>query len=171
MIWINSIHIISGTFLLRHFCLAHLRQFSSRKHNRQHKCRCIRDRSCVHHSVNSHKQRENNNQRQQENYLSCQWHDDTQFRHSNGSKESRRHWLNPIGKCHKHKNLQITFRKLEIQITSRSKDAHDLVRKQLETGKEYRSNHCTCSYRITIRLSNSVIFLRSIIESDRKSVV
>ena len=37
-----------------------------------HQCRrCVCNRSCIHDTVNSHKNRENNNQRQKENHLSC----------------------------------------------------------------------------------------------------
>ena len=42
-----SSHIICGNFLY-YFRTAHLSQFSSRKHNCQHKCRRICDWSCIH---------------------------------------------------------------------------------------------------------------------------
>ena len=127
------------TFLY-YFRTAHFSQFSSRKHNRQRKCRCICDRSCIHHSINSHKQREDNDQWQKKNHLSCQRHYNTQLRHTDRSKETGRYRLDTVCKGHKHKYFQITFCKLKIQLTSCSEDTHDLVWKYLETEKEYRCN-------------------------------
>lgn len=79
----------AGTFLY-YFRTAHFSQFSSRKHNRQRKCRCICDRSCIHHSINSHKQREDNDQWQKKNHLSCQRHYNTQLRHTDRGKNWRK---------------------------------------------------------------------------------
>lgn len=92
-------------------------------------------------------------------------HYNTQLRHTDRGKETGRHRLNPICKSHKHKYFQIAFCKLEIQITSCSEDTHNLVWKYLETEKEYRRNYCTGSYRITVCLSYSVIFLCSVVKS------
>ncbi len=88
-IWPNFFHIICGNFLY-YFRTTHLSQFSSRKHNRQRKCRCICDRSCIHHSINSHKQWEDNDQWQKKNHLSCQRHYNTQLRHTDRSKRNRK---------------------------------------------------------------------------------
>ena len=157
--------ISSAGIFLYYFRTTHLSQFSSRKHNRQRKCRCICDRSCIHHSINSHKQWEDNDQWQKKNHLSCQRHYNTQLRHTDRSKETGRYRLDTVCKGHKHKYFQITFCKLKIQLTSCSKDTHDLVWKYLETEKEYRCNYCTGSYRITVCLSYSVIFLCSVVKS------
>lgn len=122
--------------------------------------------SVLHTSLHqSHKQWEDNNQWQKKNHLSCQRHYNTQLRHTDRGKETGRHRLNPICKSHKHKYFQIAFCKLEIQITSCSEDTHNLVWKYLETEKEYRRNYCTGSYRITVCLSYSVIFLCSVVKS------
>lgn len=134
----------AGTFLYPISALLHFSQFSSRKHNRQRKCRCICDRSCIHHSINSHKQREDNDQWQKKNHLSCQRHYNTQLRHTDRSKETGRYRLDTVCKGHKHKYFQITFCKLKIQLTSCSEDTHDLVWKYLETEKEY---HVQLLYR------------------------
>ena len=108
---------------------------------------------------------EDNDQWQKKNHLSCQRHYNTQLRHTDRSKETGRYRLDTVCKGHKHKYFQITFCKLKIQLTSCSEDTHDLVWKYLETEKEYRCNYCTGSYRITVCLSYSVIFLCSVVKS------
>lgn len=58
--------------------LFHFAKFSAGKNNRQYKCSCVGNRSCIHNAIDSHKHREDNDQWKQEDHLSGERHDDTE---------------------------------------------------------------------------------------------
>ena len=145
--------------------LFHYKQFPSGEIDGQYQCCSICDRTGVHNSVDSHKNRENDHQRQQKDHLSGKGYNDTQNCFAHRGKEAGRHWLDTINKSKQHKNFQISFCKLEIKVASASESSYDLVREKLETKEENYSNRSTDSRRILISLPDSVEFFRPVIKS------
>ena len=71
----------------------HNSKFLSCKNNCKHESRSICDRSCIHDTVNSKKEREDHDQRQQEKYLSCKGHNDTKLCLADrGEKSGQTYW-------------------------------------------------------------------------------
>lgn len=125
------------------FCGFHNSEFTSGKNNSQYECGGICNRSCVHDTIDSKEEGEDDDQWQQEEYLPCEGHDHTESCFSHGGKKSGRHRLDSVGKSHQHEDSEIFFRKLKVQVASVSEDAYDLVREELETDKKYGCNHST----------------------------
>lgn len=104
-------------------------------------------------------------QRQQEKYLSCKGHDDTKLCLADRGEKSGRHRLYPIGKSHQHKDAEIFFRKLKIQIVSVSEYAHDLMWEELEADKKYHSDNSAKCYGTAVSLTHTAVFLGSVIKA------
>ena len=110
----------------------HFVEFSAGENNCKYKRGSIGNRTCIHDTVNSHKHRKDDNQRKQEENLSCQRHDDTKTCFSYRSKKSGGHRLDAGGEGQKHKNPQVVFGKFKVKITSFSKHPDNLVWEKLE---------------------------------------
>lgn len=143
----------------------HNSKFLSCKNNCKHESRSICNRSCIHDTVNSKKEWEDHDQRQQEKYLSCKGHDDTKLCLADRGKKSGRHRLYPIGKSHQHKDAEIFFRKLKVQIVSVSEDAHDLMWEELEADKKYHSDNGAKCYGTAVSLTHTAVFFGSVIKT------
>ena len=113
------------------------------KNNGQHKCGGICNWSCVHDAIDSEEDWEDDDQRQQEEYLPCKRHDHTKPGFSNGSKKAGRHRLDPVGKGHQHEDAEIFFCKMKVQVAAVSEDAYDLMWEELEADKKYGCDHST----------------------------
>ena len=118
-------------------------KLTSGKNNGQHKCGGICNWSCVHDAIDSEEDREDDDQRQQEEYLPCEGHDYAKSGFSNGGKKAGRHRLDPVGKGHQHEDTEIFFRKMKVQVAAVSKDAYDLMWEELEADKKYSCDHST----------------------------
>ena len=92
----------------------------------------IGDGAGVHNAIDAKDEREDDDQRQQEEYLPCKRHDHTKPGFSNGSKKAGRHRLDPVGKGHQHEDAEIFFCKMKVQVAAVSEDAYDLMREELE---------------------------------------
>ena len=86
--------------------------------------------------IDSEEDWEDDDQRQQEEYLPCKRHDHTKPGFSNGSKKAGRHRLDPVGKGHQHEDAEIFFCKMKVQVAAVSEDAYDLMREELEADKK-----------------------------------
>ena len=145
--------------------LFHFAKFSAGKNNRQYKCSCVGNRSCIHNAIDSHKHREDNDQWKQEDHLSGERHDDTEASLSYRSKKSGGHRLDTICESQEHKNPQIIFCEFKVQIASAAKHADNLMWKDLEAQEKECGNDRTCCCRITICLTNTVVFFSSIVKA------
>ena len=125
------------------FSSFHDSELTSGKNNGQYKCRGICNWSCVHDAIDSEENRENDDQWQQEEHLSCKGHDHTKPGFSNGGKKAGGHRLDPVGKGHQHEDAEIFFRKMKVQVAAVSEDAYDLMREELEADKKYGCDHST----------------------------
>ena len=125
------------------FCSFHDSKLTSGKNNGQHKCGGICNWSCVHDGIDSEEDREDDDQRQQEEYLPCEGHDYAKSGFSNGGKKAGRHRLDPVGKGHQHEDTEIFFRKMKVQVAAVSEDAYDLMWEELEADKKYSCDHST----------------------------
>lgn len=83
-------------FFMPYIVFRHLFKFQ-KCHDNGHDCRNkVRNRSCVNASVDSHKNRKNQQQRHKENNLPCKRQKDTFCRLSDGGKEGRRNRLQGV---------------------------------------------------------------------------
>ena len=123
----------------------HFVEFSAGENNCKYKRGSIGNRTSIHDTVNAHKYRKDDNQRKQEENLSCQRHDDTEASLSYRSKKSGGHWLDTICESQEHKNPQIIFCEFKVQIASAAKHADNLMWKELEAKEKDNCNDGTGS--------------------------
>ena len=106
-----------------------------RKHTTDHSGCDICYRTCIHDTVDSHEDREDHDERQQEENLSRQRHEDTKLRFTDRIEEIRSYRLDAVDQGEEHINPEIPFGELIVKFASFSEDTDDLSWEKLEACK------------------------------------
>ena len=126
----------------------------------------VRNGACVHDAVNAHKEREDDDERQQEQNLACQGHEYAEARLADRVEEVGGDRLDAVDQRQEHINAEVPLRKLVVHLAAGAENTDDLPRKKLEAGKRCQRKPGSHSQRQQIALFDAAVERSTVIEAD-----